>query len=453
MAKLKDSRTVRKTILLLIGTTAGWHGAVEAAGFQLYEFSARGLGSRNAGASAAAQSAETVFFNPAGLAKLKQREVEATAHLIIPSFDFKDTNSSNAIGGPAEGDPTNDGGGPVTIPTAFMAMPINDKMTFGFGVSTPYGLITDYDKDWIGRYNAIHSEVKTIDLNPAIGFRVSDRLSLGVGVSAQYMSAELTNAMDFGTVGFLSGIPNITPSTLAYDGFARVEGDSWGWGFNLGALFEISDKTRVGVGYRSEVDQSLEGTGKVGIPSIITQYTGLSSFTRNASVDVTLPATIYLDFHHQVDDKFTLMGGLTWTGWSAFDELRIKFDSGSDSVQPENWNDVWRYTLGLEYKASPVLTLRTGVQYDESPVPDHYRTPRVPGTDMWSVALGATWKPAPKSNFTLDFAYNYVWADSYRINDTEVITGDLTGLSVGNTLAGTYEADAHIVSVQAQWNF
>lgn len=449
----KQNLRVSGAIALLIGAAVGWQGAAQAGGFQVSELSVRGQGNRNAGAAAAADSAATAYFNPAGLAKLEQRAVEVGAHLILPQFEFHDSGSSNAVGGAAQGDEVNDGGGAVPVANTFLAVPIDERTTFGLSVVSPYGLVTEYDDRWIGRYHAIRSDLMTIDFNPGIGYEVSDRLSLGLGLSAQYASAELTHALDFGTAGFLAGVPGMTPSTPAFDGRARVEGDGWAFGFNAGLLFDLTDQTRLGVGYRSAVNHDLEGENKVDIPALAAAALGRASFDRDASVEVTMPQIVYLDFQHRIDDKLTLLGGVSWTDWSTFDELRIEFDMGEDSVQPENWEDAWRYTLGLKYAYSPTFTLRTGVQFDESPIPDEYRTPRVPGADEWWFAIGGSWKPEPKSSFTVDFAYSYVWLDDYTIADTEVTTADLTGAPVGSTLAGTYDSSAHVLSLQLQWDF
>lgn len=426
-----------------------------AAGYQIQEQSVKGLGNAFAGGAAVAEDASTALYNPAGLTRLPQ-QVELGTHVIIPQSDFNDDNSTNAIGGVTSGKRSDDGGRNAIIPNFFYANPITDSITIGFATSALYGLATEYDRNWIGRYHAVKSELTTFVVNPTVGFKINEQFSVGAGFSAQYADAELTNALDFGTLGFLSGAP-VTPSTRAFDGFTKVEGDDWGFGYNLGVLYQITPGSRVGLGYRSKIDHTLEGKNRLTVPDFAQPLAGPSR-KRDVSADVTIPATLSFSGYHEINDRWAIMGDVTWTDWSQFEELRIEFSNDSanpnprDSVQPEEWDDSYRFSLGVSYKYSDQLTLRAGAAYDETPVPStELRTPRIPDNSRRWLAVGASYRPSDA--FSFDFAYTHIFISDTAINDTEVTTGGLAGVPVGNTLEGEYEASVDIIAAQVQWNF
>ena len=437
---------------LLIATIAlGYSMAVGAAGFQVQEQSVKGLGNAFAGGSAIAEDASTSLYNPAGLTRINSPQVEFATHIIIPQSEFNDTNSTNGIGGVATG-VTDDGGSIAAVPNTFYARPLTDKVHFGFAISSLYGLVTEYDRNWIGRYHAVKSDLLTLNINPSLGFRINNNLSLGVGVSAQYADAELTNALDFGTLGFLAGAPGATPSNPALDGFTRLEGDDWGFGFNLGLLYEFDDSTRIGLAYRSEIDHDLKGDNQLTIPDFAVPLAGPSR-TRGATAPVTIPATLSLSGYHEISDRWAIMADVTWTDWSVFEELRIIFDNGDpDSVQPEEWDDSYRFSIGANYRYNDDWTFRTGIAYDQTPVPNaELRTPRIPDNSRRWIAFGASYRPS--STFSFDVAYTHIFISDTAIRNQEVTTGDLAGAPVGSTLDGEYESSVDIISAQLQWNF
>ena len=434
-----------------LATALSLPGLVLGAGYQIQEQSVKGLGNAFAGGAAVAEDASTVFYNPAGLTRI-ERQTILSGHVIIPRSEFKDRDSTNAIGGRPTGRIDADGGQSTVVPNFFYANPINDRLSFGLGISAPYGLRTEYPADWIGRYHAVESDLRTFNLNPGFGYRINDRLSLGAGFIAQYADATLSNALDFGTLGFLAGVPGAQPSIPALDGFTEVEGDDWGFGYNLGMLYEFSPTARVGLAYRSKIDHTLSGDNRLTIPEFAVPLAGPSR-TRGASADFTTPATLSLSGYHRLDSRWALMADITWTDWSQFDELRIRFDDGGrDSVQPEDWEDSWRYSLGVDYFHSEQLTLRAGVAYDETPIPGtELRTPRIPDTSRLWLAFGASYRPT--DTLSLDIGYVHIFMDDAEIRDTEPGTGGLTGVPVGSTLDGYFESSVDIISAQLQWSF
>lgn len=385
---------------------AGCAHLAHAAGFALVEQNASGLGNAFAGQAAAAADASTIFFNPAGMTYLPDRQVVLAGHLIKPQFEF---SGSSTIGGGDGGD----AGDLAFVPNAYFAYRLTPDVHLGVGMNAPFGLKTEYDSTWAGRTQAIKSEMKTINLNPSIAWKASEALSLGAGVSIQYAEATLTN---------FAGAP----------GVAKVEGDDFGWGFNLGALWQLNEATRIGLAYRSEVDHSLEGDLSFSAVPAVTPM----------SADLTLPDSASLSVFHRLSPQWEVLADVTWTGWSDFDTLRIVNASGAAlSTTIENWEDGYRYSLGANYHLSDKLTLRGGVAFDESPVSDAFRTARIPDEDRTWIAFGAQYRLSGKS--ALDFGYAHLFIEDARINRTE---GPVT-------LTGSYEGAVDILSAQLTYSF
>jgi len=387
---------------------AGCTHLAHAAGFALIEQNASGLGNAYAGQAAAATDASTIFFNPAGMTYLPDRQVVLVGHLIKPQMEFSGTSN---IGGGDGGD----AGGLGFVPNAYFAFRLMPDVHLGVGMSAPFGLKTEYDSDWAGRTQAIKSELKTINLNPSIAWKVSESLSLGAGVSIQYVEATLTNATS-------AAIPPVV---------GTVKGDDYGWGFNLGALWQFSEATRIGLAYRSEIDSTLEGDLTFSATPTVIPVTA----------DLTLPDSASLSLFHKLNARWDLLADVSWTGWSDFDELRIVRAVGTPLVTPENWDDSYRYSLGANYHHSDKLTLRAGVAYDETPVSDAFRTARIPDEDRTWLAFGAQYRLSPKS--VLDVGYAHLFIEDARIFMP----------ASGVTLDGNYDASVDILSAQLTLDF
>ncbi|MGV6859953.1 MAG: OmpP1/FadL family transporter [bacterium] len=453
---------------------AGFSQHASASGFAIIEHSASGMGNAFAGAAAIAEDASTAWFNPAGLTKLKNPQLVVSGHIIAPKADYQDEGSSvnpALTGGVVAGSLTgknDDGGSLAFVPNLYYARPINDSMTFGFAMNAPFGLETNYDDDWVGRYHGLKSAIETINLNPSIGWQVSDNFSLGFGVSAQYVHAQLTSAIDSSavclsaaagdpaTIATCGALGIATPSNSATDSFADLETDNWAFGFNFGALFDVNDSTRLGLSYRSEITQDTSGTADFTVNAALQPVlTGINAqlatvnqaLLKDSDINasVTLPQSVSLSMTHQYNNKLQVLADITWTGWSSFDELRIKYDSGqSDSVTTENWDDVFRYSIGANYKMDDKLTLRGGLALDQEAIPDtQHRTPRIPGNDRTWVSLGAGYNFSAQAHF--DVGYSHLFVDETPTDHTD--EGN------GYTLRGKYDASVDILSAQLTWNF
>ncbi len=316
------------------------------------------------------------------------------------------------------------------------------------GVNVPFGLGTEYPSDWIGRYHAIKSDMMTLNINPSFAYKVTDKFSKGTGVSVQYIKAELSSAVDQKLILASQGAPAGVWGA-ASDSYSSMEGDGWGYGYNLGLLYELSKDTRFGLAYRSRVQQSLEGDIK--FSNVHTLLSPSPNFqNRSIKADVDLPDTVSASFYSKITAKLALMADVTWTKWSRFKELRVKSTNGaSDILTTENWDDNYRYSLGLSYYADNKSTFRFGVAYDETPVPSpQYRTPRIPdGSRKW-IAAGFGHKFSEKISFDLGAAYLFV--NDPKINQIATPTNEN---AVRGNLIGTYDCNVKILSAQVNYNF
>jgi long-chain fatty acid transport protein len=412
---------------------AGLSGLTQAAGFALVEQNASGLGNAYAGQAASAQDASTIFFNPAGMGLLPDSQLVVAGNLIRPSATFQNGGSTaaplQALGGNG-----GDAGGLGFVPNLYYVHPVNDRLALGVGVNAPFGLKTEYDPTWIGRFQAVTSEVKTININPSLSYKLNDTVLLGVGLNAQRIDAKLTNMVNYSALAGGALGANL-------QGLATVKGDDYGWGYNLGALFNLGD-TRVGIAYRSQIDYTLEGNVSfANVPAPMAANPLLQAGPVTA--DVTLPASASLSLFHKLNPRVDLLADITWTGWSTFDALTVRRTSGSVvSSTTENWKDSWRYSLGATWHKSAAWNWRAGVAYDETPVPDAFRTPRIPDQGRTWLAVGGQYRMDKKN--AIDFGYAHLFVKEASINSSGTATGVLTG---------QYDNYVDILSVQFTHDF
>lgn len=404
--------------------------AAQAAGFALIEQSASGMGNAFAGGAAIAEDASTIFFNPAGMTYIQGTQLVGAIHLIKPSAEF---NGNITLTGKPAGSNGGDAGDLSFVPNFYYKRDLTDTVKFGLGVNAPFGLKTEYDPIWMGRFQAIKSEVKTVNINPAVAFKVNDQLSLGVGISAMWAQAELTNAVNFGAAG---------------EGFGKVKGEDWGFGVNFGAIYQATTDTRVGVAYRSKVAQHLKGDVTFVRPTNILPSAVLAATANSAvTANVNLPETFSLSTFSRLNDSWDLMGDLTWTRWSQFKELAVYRDSGVLLTSTnENWSNTLRYSIGANYHYSDAIKLRAGLAFDEEAISDEFRTARIPGNDRKWLAFGANWKITPSSS--LDLGYAHLFISDASIDDNQFPKGKGAG-----RLTGSYDGNVDILSMQYTHNF
>ncbi|HEX9193914.1 MAG TPA: outer membrane protein transport protein [Burkholderiales bacterium] len=419
---------IRKTALSL-AVAAAFAGSVSqahASSFALIEQNASGLGNSYAGAAAAAEDASTIFFNPAGMSLLPSgSQIVGGVALIRPSIKFSDGGSVAALATPL-GSTGGDAGSLAAVPNFYFAMDLVPNWKAGIGVSVPFGLKTEYSSDWMGRFQAIKSDIQTLNINPSVSYKLSDTTSLGFGLSYQTIDAELTRAFNNVTV------PPNTPG----EGTTSIKGSDGAWGYNLGAMFQLAPETRLGVSYRSQIKYHITGP---------LTFTNTPLPNGNESLYITMPDSLSFALSHRIDSKWTLLGDLTWTGWSKIQQLNITFDNGLPaSVTPENFKNTWRAGVGATYRYSDDWSIKMGAAYDQTPVNNTDRTPRLPDQNRLWLSVGGQHRLS--SATTLDFGYAHLFLKDAPIDQDASATGN-------GHLVGTYRGSIDILGVQFAYRF
>lgn len=406
----------RKLVTVAVAAALGAMatGAV-AGGFAIGTQSGSGTGNAFAGGAAAADDASVAWYNPALMTLLPGKQVAGALHVLKPSFKFENTASTSPIGTGEGGD----GGDWAYVPNAFFTMAVNPKLSFGLALNAPFGLMTEYENGWRGQFTALKSEVKSVNVNPSIAYKVSDTVSIGAGVSWQKLEAELTNN---------TGAP----------GIAKVKADDDGFGFNVGVMFQPTPATRIGAHYRSKIKYDLEGD---------VTFSVAAAGNSNVRADLEVPESFSLSLFQTLGPNWELMGDVTWTGWSSLQQLQIIRTSGPLSGATLNtlqfqWDDTWRYAIGANYKLSPQTKLRFGVAFDETPTNDQFRTPRLPDQDRTWVALGVQYRPSKTG--ILDIGYAHEFIKDAKVSNSQGAAGQLVG---------TFKNQADILSIQYSHSF
>jgi long-chain fatty acid transport protein len=438
MTKTKQRRSHGATIkVLAVAIGAVGSTASHAAAFQLLEGNASGLGNAYAGSAAVAEDASTVFFNPAGMTLLPGRNVAFSVDLVRPQAEFSNRGSTNAF---AQGPGGNggDAGDWAAVPAGYMTWQLTDRVTAGLGIGAPFGLKTQYDSSWAGRFHAIKSEIKTVNINPSIAFKVNDVFSIGLGVNFQRIDADLTNAVNAAAI-----------AGAGATALGRIRGDDTAWGWNIGAMFQLSPDTRLGATYRSKVDYKLEGTARFsGLNAGGTAAAPTLNVLRGGDVtaDVELPDTATFSVMQRISDRWVMMGDVSWTGWSTLQKLEVnRVDGVNVTTEELKWRDTWRVAFGGTYAYTDALSLKFGLAWDQTPVRDTTRLPRVPDEDRVWLSFGLQWRPDATSAVDVGYAHLFV-------KDAKINSNGGNALAKG-TLIGEYENSVDILGVQYSTRF
>lgn len=375
--------TLRPLPMLLL---LAFSGAVSASAFQLGEQNASGLGVAYAGSAAIADNASTVFFNPAGMSQLKGIHFSTGLVGVGSHIQFRGANGSS--GG--------DAGGWSIVPNAYLSWQLTPSLTAGVGLSSPFGLQTEYKSSWQGQQEGIKTDLKTVNLNPSLAYQLNDKLSLGFGINYQKVDAEMTRT------GLL------------------LKGDDTSYGWNAGALFTLSPAMRVGVAYRSGMNHTLKGYANGIVP---------------VAADLDLPGTFTLSVWQQVSDRWEAMGDLSYTRWNSIDQLRVvDRNTGLQFGNAEvlNYDNAWRIAWGAAYKLNDTSKLKFGLAYDRTPVNDRNRSVRAPDNNRLWLSMGGQWKMGRASMLDLGYSYQYM-------KDSKIGQGNAVG---------KYHNSAHVLGLQ-----
>lgn len=397
-----NTMTLRALPAMLL---AVFSGAASAAAFQTWEQNAAGLGNAHAGSAAVADNAASLFFNPAGMTRLDGVQFSAGITGVRPQVEFDNGGSAGAALGAGNG---GDAGRWLAVPNASVSWRLNPDLAIGLGLTSPFALDLEYEnRNWLGRVHAQQGEIRTRNVNPALAYRVSERVSLGLGVNYQSLDVDLANAA------------------------SRLKGDDGSWGWNAGALFTLSPAMRVGISYRSAIKHELEGTAN----------------GQAARADIKLPDTAILSVWQQVSDRWEAMGDLSYTRWDTLKRLSFVNRSSGALIanEPFTYGNSWRFAWGAAYRLRDAFKLKFGLAYERSPVGNRGRTAYVPDSDSLRLSVGGQWQAGRYGR--VDVGYAYLLMKDAKIAQNRVVGG------LANTLRGEYEAGTHTVGVQYSVGF
>lgn len=419
-----------------------------ASGFQIKENSAKALGRAFAGLDTAGNDVSVVVNNPAAMSDLTgvMVQVDATAIDVHTQFHGSGTD---AFGQPLSGGDGGNGGDVNPVPALYFSAPINDAWRVGLAVNAPFGLKTEYDRNWVGRYQAIKSQVTSVDIIGSVSWAINPQFALGASVIAQRTSVDLSNAVDFGAIIAGGQIAAGQPPTIlpqSADGFARVTGDDWSYGGQIGAEWKPTAQDRIGLDYRSKITHTISGNATFQLPPIAQAVFGGTSLFQDtaASGQLATPATASLSYWHTGSGPVSFGAELGWTGWREFKQLRVDFANPAQppTIEAENWRNTFFGSLGMDYKLNEQWTLRGGVAYDQTPTRDATRTPRIPdGARRW-LAVGVGFTPVQNVEFNLGYAHLFV--DSGSVNDVN---------QTGDHLVGSFDNSGNLLSVSGTYRF
>lgn len=457
-----QTRLSSATLLAGLAVLACPFRPAEAAGFALRENTAIFGGYADAGAASSADSLATITDNPAGMTYFSGTWTSAGASLIAPSMSLQASRASSSVipgqSYPIAGDAGQDPTVSKVIPASYFLFSPTDDLRIGLGVTVPFGLITSYASDSQTRYQALLSEVEAYDFNPSIAYRVNNWLSVGGGFSVQKDKAKLSQAVDFGTLvpatlyqrglinaGQLNAMLATGSGQLANDGRGDLQGTSWGVGWDVGIIVEPQPGTKLGLSYRSGINQQIQGRANFVVPA---QYQSLVKAVgafedTHATADLSLPGNIWAGITQEITPQLTLDLSYQWTEWSRLKSIRVDFLNPNQppQIEAENYQNSSFVALGGSYKWDDQLTLRSGFAYDETPTTDQYRDYRLPDSDRYWLSVGASYQLT--DSLMLSASYTHL----FFAGSAATQSGEF------DTVSATETASTEVVSAEATFKF
>jgi long-chain fatty acid transport protein len=405
-----------------------------------------------------------VLNNPAAMVNLDKTTIQVVATDIDLTAKF-DGSGTTVLGTPMSGGDGGDPGSPQIVPALAVVAPFGN-FRLGASVSAPFGLRTEYDSDWVGRYNAIKSDVKTVDFTVSGAWAITDRFSLGLGVIFQRTEVTLTNALDFGSSlcfgaaaqagvspALTCGNPGFPFHPQSQDGAVAVTGDDNSTGWVAGAQWRPTDSFALGYSHHSKIDHTLTGNADFTVPAAVVAALGPAAPADGAIyAPLTTPSIDTLSAQWDVTPQFRLYGDIQRTGWHSLQQVAIFREDGSALGLPEqfNWKNTTYYGIGAEWDLSPAFTLRAGIAHDESPTSDATRDARLPDNTRRLYSIGATWHATDA--FSVDAAFQRIDIDDPSVNVTSPFPGSPSP-ALGSHLVGEYNGHANLFGISAQYRF
>lgn len=419
-----------------------------AASFQILEQSPAFLGQAFAGTASDPKDASSVFFNPASLTELGKSSFTLGANAIFTRAEFNNTNSTtNGVPGK-----TSETG---YVPNIYWVQPINERFTFGLGINAPYGLASEYDDDWMGRYLATRSELEIVNVNAVVAIELNEQWSLGLGLNYQTADVTLKSQVD-STLGV-----NPQPAT---DSSARIRGDDDDIVADASLFFKPTDRTSFGLIWRQGGEFDLEGDASFTLNALCSPGAGyptgappapttgticaatLNNLAGDAKASVELPDTVTFSMSHRFSDYWWVHTDIAWTQWSSISTIDV-INAGNNLLINQlelEYDDSMRYALGFSYKSDCPWSWRFGIAYDEAPQTNPVLVnPRIPDADRLWLTGGFNYRFS--DSFSMDVGYAYIKVDDASISNVNPQNG--------RRVEGNFDASVNIVGVQANWMF
>jgi long-chain fatty acid transport protein len=412
-------------------------GHAVAGGFAVREQSTVFQGSSFAG-SAAGGALSSMFWNSAASATFKGLNIESSYSYIHGNSEITALPGSTLIG---LGTESGNIAAPALVGATYLAYEAMPNIVLSLGMTSPFGLTTKPDHVYAGSIFHERSQIFTINLNPTVAFKLTDWLAVGVGGQVQYFD---------GTLKRRSGVAADSPNAV-------FEARDLDIGYTAGIMITPSDRTQIGIGFRSAIHHDLKGS------SYVVAGPGAALGSVHVEADVVTPETVTLSLRQGITDRLTFLATAEWTNWSRLEKgltvvctnsnaVPVLCPGGNKSIasfEPLGWDDGWIVSAGGEFDYSERLKLRGGLAYEQSPIrsPDE-RTPRVPDNDRIWASIGASYKWSEAT--TLDFAYSHVFVEDGRLDRCTNTNANCAG---GVRLIGEAETSVDIVSFGMRTTF
>lgn len=478
----------------LIGSAGIAHGS----GFNLLEQNASGLGNAFAGSAASTENASAMYYNPAALTQLDGFQISTGVNLIDLKFKYKNDGTSRApvaLGSPRNAGNGNGGnaGGLGVVPNLYLSYKVNDRIGLGLGISAPFGLKTEYDDDWIGRFHSQSFDIQTINVNPSIAFKINDSWSVGAGLNIQRIEATYNKRN-------IAALETAQLRGLYFESGTTTKIKNTAYGWNIGAMFHPSEDTRVGLSYRSKIKHKASGhsdvtydanaigqdlapkmvaqqylasgqpaaylpvflgsaAGQAAVGAASAQITGMANNLiptyLKSKATVTLPDMAVLSVYHRLNEKWEVMGDVSWIGWSSIPRLTINSYGYNKLGQLKTnqteldlkFKDSWRVAVGANYTINEKWKLKTGLAWDQSPIRDaEHRPASLPDSNRYWLSLGVQFKPT--QNTTIDAGYTHIFAKKSKIRNDNGGKEALYG-----RISGSFKGSADIFGIQLSHRF
>lgn len=432
-----------------------------AGSFQLPTSNAAGWGRAQAGGSLWMDDPTAAYNNPAAMAFFDAPMLQVTGTAIRPQAKF-DGQFLDQQGRPVSGGNPDGFGKFKQFPNIGFVAPVSDRFALGGSLSVPYGLKSEYNPEWQGRYFGTKTSVQSVAASISASFKVNDEFAMGLGILGQYTKAQLNTVLDpYGSANALFGAPVLTPQSGDVQLNVNVKRKtSFGW-FG-GFVWKLTPNDTFGVSYHSRVRNTLSGdyslygsasslglleaapgvAAALGRPGAVPALNpdGASAYAR-----LDNPAFASIDWVHVFTDRFSMGATAMWTGWSSFQSLEL-YSQGQLLVGlPEKYKDSWMYSIGGEYKVNSAWTLRAGVGYDQTPTNIISRDPRIPDGSRRIVGLGVGYKATDRLAFDLGYQHQFV-------SDTPVSQTNQLALGAGS-MNGKFKDKGDVVSLSGTYRF